>query len=268
MLGAFAAGAVASAQGKLDRVGEATRDGDASDDDEHEHDWDWSADIEGDVFDDALGAVIGWVLFTPFYLPRMSLEDGGAPGRFREYPYHDGPGYWRFRDPATLEPPRAWSLRPRVEVGSDFDDLERVGLGLQVEHASRFGLDTSWSRWREELVGGGTDRLDLGDVNLVYRFAQGERVAFRAGLGFNWLDDEIDSEFGLNATYGVELFPARPLTGALEFDLGRLGDATQAHFRAELGFVLERFGLFASFDHFDIDGVELRSYGLGLRGWM
>lgn len=265
-------GAGASAQGKLDRVSEAARDDDGHDDDEHdEHDpddWYWSGEDDGDFFDDPLGTLIGWTVLAPFLLPRMALEDPGETGRFLEYPYREGPGYWRFASADPLEQPRRWSLRPRVEAGTDFDDLERFGLGLVLEHASRFGLDATWNRWREDLGGGATDELDLGDLNLVYRFAQGSSTAFRAGLGLNALDDELGSEFGFNTTYGVEFFPARPLTGALELDFGTLGDATQLHFRAELGFVLERFGLSATFDHFDIDDVELHSFGLALRGWM
>ncbi len=262
---ALAAGSRASAQGKLERVREATRDGDG----EHDFD-DWLGNDEedGDWLIDPLSEVVGWTLLAPFVLPRRLLEDPGGSGTFLEYPYREGPGYWRFVDPAALDRPRPWSLRPRVEAGTDFDELERFGLGLQLEHASRFGLDLSWNRWREDLGAAGTDELDLGDLNLVYRFAQGPSTAFRAGLGLNALDDEFGSEFGLNTTYGVEFLPARPLAAGLELDLGTLGDATQVHFRAELGFVLERFGLFATFDHFDIDGVELRSFGLGLRGWI
>jgi len=32
--------------------------------------------------------------------------------------------------------------------------------------------------------------------------------------------------------------------------------------------VLERVSLFASFDYYEIDDAVLRSFGVGLRGWM
>ncbi len=270
LVGGDVGGCVAGAQGKLERASEAVRDDDDDDDDhedEHDDDWDEADWLLGGE-DDAFGTALGWIFLSPFLLPRLALTDEGAPGRFLEYPYQHGQGFWRVFDPTTLARQPRWSVRPRAEGGTDFDELERFGLGLELEHASRFGLDGAWNRWREDLGPAGTDELDLGDLNLVYRFAQSELVAFRAGIGLNWLDDDRGSEFGFNTTYGVQFFPARPLMGGLELDLGTLGDATQLHLRAELGLVLERFGLFASFDSFDLDGVELHSYGLGLRGWL
>lgn len=264
----LALGGPAQAQdGKLDRVSEAVRD----DDDHHHGDEDpWDDDddwyLEGTAADDALGTLLGWTILAPFALPRLVLEDAGAPGDFEAYPYREGRGYWRsLADPRDRQ---AWSFRPRAEVGTDFDDLERLGLAFDLEHESRFGLDTSWNRWREELSSGAPDdELDLADLNVVYRFAHSEGAAFRAGLGLNYLNDEIDHELGFNTTYAATFLPVRPLTLAFEGDLGTIGDATLVHLRGEAGFVLERFGLFASFDFFDIDDVELESWGVGLRGW-
>jgi hypothetical protein len=261
----LALGAVASAQdGKLDRVSETVRDHDHGESEvDSWDDDDWS--LESETVDDAIGSLIEWTVLVPFVLPRMVLHDAGGASDFAPFPYRDERGYWR-----TLDDPRgrqAWSARPRAELGTDFDDLERIGFGLDLEHASRFGLDTAWNRWREEVSSGATDELDLADLNLVYRFAHSEGAAFRAGLGLNYLNDEIDHELGFNSTYAATFLPARPLTLGFEGDLGTIGDATLVHLRAEAGFVLERFGLFASFDFFDIDDVELRSWGVGLRGW-
>lgn len=263
-------GTVLAAQdGKLEGVRDAVRgghDSNSSFDDDLFDDDDEGCEPEGDsLLDDTFGFLVSWTIEVPFRIPRALLEDEGADGGFAEYPYREGAGYWR--GPEARPDERAWSFRPRAELGTDFGDLERVGLALQVEHASRFGLDLAWNRWREELASGATDQLDLGDLNVVYRFAQGEHAAFRAGLGLAWLDDDRGQDLGFNTTYAAEFLPWEPLTAAFELDLGTLGDATQQHARVELGFVLERFGLFASLDWFDIGGVELRSYGLGLRGW-
>lgn len=260
--------ALAAQDGKLDAVRDAVRNGHDSD---VPHDYDDDFDDDPcepgghSLLDDTLGTLIAWTVQLPFWVPRGVLGDAGGDGGFAEYPYREGAGYWRGLEPRPDE--RLWSYRPRVELGTDFGDLERFGLALEVEHASRFGLDLAWNRWREELASGATDQLDLGDLNVVYRFAQGEHAAFRAGLGLAWLDDDRGQDLGFNTTYAAEFLPREPLTAAFELDLGTVGDATQQHARAELGFVLERFGLFASFDWFDIGGVQLRSYGLGLRGW-
>jgi hypothetical protein len=214
---------------------------------------------------DAVDTVLA-VLFFPFALPRELLRDGGGEARFARYPYAEGDegrGFWLRAGDGAAE----WSLRPRWELGGDLDDLERTGLGLELEHARRFGLDAAWSRWVEDVDGGGSDEVDLGDANLVYRFAQSPYAAFRAGLGVNVLDDKGGTELGLNATYGAHFLPARPLSAGFELDLGTSGGDGLLHLRAELGLVVSRFELLAAWDHFDVDGDELRSVALGLRAW-
>lgn len=270
-------GARAAQDGKLEDVRGEVRGGSDDEEPEPEHEWDddWKLpglfdDEEGRdpfeaLFDNTVGVVIEYTVLLPFAAPRQALADVGfARGAFQPYPQRDAPGYWLTGEAAAGG--RDWSSRPRAEFASDFDDLERVGFGLQLEHAGRFGFDGAWSRWREDL-GAGTDELDLYDANLVYRFAQGPRAAFRAGLGLNGLHDAGGDDLGLNATYGADFLVGEFATLGFELDLGTLGDARLLHLRPTLGLVLERFELFASFDHHDLDGAELRSYGLGLRAW-
>ena len=59
----------------------------------------------------------------------------------------------------------------------------------------------------------------------MFRFAQSPRSQWRAGIGFNWLDDPIDTNFGFNFTYGFDLFPRRPWVLSTELDWGTLGEA-------------------------------------------
>ena len=293
---AYALPAPLAAQGKLDEVSKTTRDGDH---DDHDHDGagdddglddflfdddeDWSASLIEDDF----GRTFAQIVLFPFSLPREILGDHGNRGcRFARKPYDDERGFWL----TPVEPPegeaeddsglpesvlqltepegRRASLRPRVELGSDFDDLERFGLALLFEHENRFGIDALWSRWREELPGSNTDELDLGDVNLVYRFAQGAHASARADLGLNFLDDDIDEELGFNVTYGGDILPVEPLVLSGELDWGTLGDATLLHLRGSAGVVLDHFELYAGVDYYEIDEVDLRAFSVGLRGWL
>lgn len=263
------AGASSAQSGKLEDVREEVRDGDGEPPEPWHEESFADAGDEGWFeiqFSDALDVIVQFTVLLPFFLPRQALGDRDLePGRFMEYPHQEGPGYWLDRDDAPWA--RSWSFRPRAELARDFDDLERVGLALQVEHASRFGLDASWNRWREDLDAAGTDELDLADANLVYRFAQGGHGAFRAGLGVNYLNDALDEEWGVNSTYGADFLVGRHASLALEGDLGTLGDATQTHARATLGLLIERFEIYASADYTEIDDEDLRSYGVGLRAW-
>ncbi|MSR64047.1 MAG: hypothetical protein EXS08_16620 [Planctomycetes bacterium] len=267
-------GALAAQDGKLDDVRDAVRDGDDHEHgDEHDHDYDDDYDwedalfeaVEDDWFGENVGGAFAFLVLLPFRGPREGLADEGfAPARFQEYPGRRGPGYWLA--PEDVHVDKRWSFRPRAELGSDFDDLERTGLALELEHENRFGLDLAWSRFREDL-GAVTDELDLADANLVFRFAQGPRAAFRAGLGVNYLNDSFGEDYGFNSTYAATFLPAERVTLGFEGDLGTLGDATLRHVRASLGFVLERFELYAAYDAWGLDSAELDSFSLGLRAW-
>jgi len=265
-------GALAAQDGKLDDVRDAVRDGDDHEHgDEHEYDDDddWEDALfdaaEESWFDESFGKAFTFVVLLPFRGPREGLEDAGfAPARFQEYPGRRGPGYWIAPDEARAD--KRWSFRPRAELGTDFDDLERTGLAFELEHENRFGLDVAWSRFHEDLAVG-TDELDLADVNLVYRFAQGPRAAFRAGLGVNYLNDTFGEDYGFNSTYAAMFLPAEHLTLGFEGDLGTLGDATLWHLRGSIGFALERFELYAAYDAWDVDSADLDSFSVGLRAW-
>jgi len=268
LVAVFATAGGLSAQGKLDQVHDSVHDGDDDQEDPFDDD-DWDDDEASDLellIGDPIGTAVEYTLFLPFYVPRIALGDETLDrAEFQDHPYDDGPGFWFEPEGAFSE--HDLSVRLALEYGSDFDDIERTGFALQLEHANRFGLEATWNRWHEDLDSGGTDELDLGDVNVVYRFAQSAKAAWRAGAGLNFLHDEIDSDLGANFTYGAEFFPKEPLSLGFELDLGTLGDATETHFRGRLGFLIHEFELYASFDHFDIDDEELHSYGLGLRGW-
>lgn len=257
-LAAFSAGAAAQ-DGKLERVSETVRDGFSAA--EPDGDWEW-----GGGFDDGMFALLfEFLMALPVEVPRALLHDEGSTAGFAERPYSGPAGFWLAEpDPGAS----AWSLRPRLEFGTDFGDLERTGLALQAEHASRLGFEVAWSHWSEDTGGGSRDELELGDANFVVRLAQGPTAAVRAGLGFNWLHDDYGSELGFNSTYAVELLPARPWHAGFELDLGTLGDAFYMHLRAEAGLLLGPLELYAAYDNFDLDGVDLDSLAVGLRGWL
>jgi len=280
-----------AAQGKLDKVSKTTRDDSDDDHDDGDPDDTFLFDDDegwtGSLLEDDFGRTFAQVVLFPFSLPREILGDHGNRGcRFARKPYDGERGFWitpeeppagEAEDDSGLpesvlrivEPEgRRASLRPRVEFGSDFDDLERFALAGLFEHENRFGIDALWSRWREELPGSNTDELDLGDVNLVYRFAQGAHGSARAGMGLNFLDDDIDEELGFNVTYGGDILPVEPLVLSGELDFGTLGDATLLHLRGSAGVVLDHFELYAGVDYYEIDEVDLRAFSLGLRGWL
>jgi len=260
------ANAAGAQDGRLDEVREEVRD--EHDDDEpssHSYDFDDDDDWFGALCGDSFALLFDGLLYLPFRAPRALLGDADFErATFQLYPGRAGAGYWLTGE--ERDDGRKLALRPRVELGSDFDDLERTAFGLELEHMSRFGLDLEWARWREDLGAGGTDELDLGEFDVVYRFAQGRSAAFFSGVGLNVLSDDVDTDYGVNATYGAT-FLGGPFTLGFDADLGTLGDATLTHLGATGGVVLDRFELFAGYDTWDIGDARLSSWSLGLRGW-
>jgi hypothetical protein len=166
---------------------------------------------------------------------------------------------------------RWWSARLDVDESNDFRGLNRVGGRLLLDTTTRFGLQTSWTWLHERLDADGpgraADDMVLGDVNGVYRFAQGERAEFRAGLGARILADGDHSHYGFNFTYGVDLFPVRPLILSATLDAGTLGSAGVFHARATAGVALSAFEVFAGYDYLRIGSVDLQGPVIGLRVW-
>ena len=231
------------------------------------------------------GKLVFYGLTSPLWLPYKALDDDLCTyDYFPRYPYHHVPGYmmsdpcevWD-EDPAcAADPmraskwpssPRTWSGRFRMEYADEFDDLRRVSGHLLVSTRSRFGLDTETGYFEERLPGGGQDELWLGDCNFVYRFAQGQHAQFRTGLGFNWLDDPVDTNFGVNFTYGADLFPCKPWVLSATIDWGTLEKAELFRFRTTGGVVLWGLEVYTGYEYLDIDSTQINGVIGGVRVW-
>jgi hypothetical protein len=210
-------------------------------------------------------------------------DDAGVEGYFRRYPYADGDPGFMYRD-GWSEPRPApgsdavevlglgrWSVRGLVEESNDFDGLNRATLHLLLETTSRLGLQTSWTYLQENLngcwCGRRWDEMVLGDVNLVYRFAQHDRAQFRAGIGARFLADNDLFRAGFNFTYGMDLYPVKPWVFSTTLDAGTLGHAGVFHIRATAGYMLNRFEIYGGYDYMRIGAVDLQGPVLGLRVW-
>jgi hypothetical protein len=163
--------------------------------------------------------------------------------------------------------PRTWAARLHVEYADEFNDVERVGGHLLLETRSRFGLDTETSYLEEKLPGGAQDELWLGDCNVVFRFAQGERAQFRTGLGFNYLDDPLDTNFGFNFTYGADFFPRKPWVVSATIDWGTLGEAELFRARTTGGVVVYGVEVYTGYEYLDIDATQMNGVLGGVRIW-
>lgn len=270
--------AAVAAQGSLSHARDAVRDdsSSSSDDDDdddgrhyghgrsHHHD-DW-CDDEDDELETLFAKMVAYAVTSPFWGPHVLVDEGfDVPCHFYGHPYDRG------RDGVMMigayDRPANHLTRLDIEYALDFDDLERVGGRVLWEHSSRFGVDASANFYQEDLAALDDDRLWIGDVNLVYRFAQCETFAMRTGIGMNWLADSIRGDAGFNFTYGADWFPRDPLIVSTEIDWGTLGDAEIFHGRATVGAVFDHVEVYTGYDYYELDGVGLDGIIAGLRVW-
>lgn len=218
-------------------------------------------DIEGTSGLLALSLVVAT---APFVGPYMWLDDSlSTPGYFPRFPYDDNDaGYLSLSAPGQHAKP--WAIRFGAEYAATFDDLEHVGGNLLVSTTSRLGVDTSFSRLREELDGG-HDELWLGDCNFVFRFAQSQWAEFRTGLGINWMDDRYGSELGFNFTYAMDFYPRKPWVLSSELDAGTLGHAGLFHFRTTAGIVVRNIELYTGYEYKGIGSTDWNALIGGVR---
>lgn len=148
-------------------------------------------------------------------------------------------------------------------IGSDFDGITTVGLGLHLQSLGSLGLDGSVTTLRESTEYY-RDHIWIGDVNLVYEVLARGDVRGRVGLGVNWLSDSWGAEAGFNLTAGVDLRLTDRVLISAEGDVGNLGDADFFHGRVNLARRFETCEWMLGVDHYNIGGAEVNSFFTGI----
>ena len=217
-----------------------------------------------------LGEQIALGVTAPFWGPRALLDDWGLPdGRFLAYPYEYGIGGYLLESRSELFPRArsSWGFRLQGEYGEDFDAIRRAGMRVLIETSSRFGVDAAAGYYREWLGVGLRDELWIGDVNLVYRFAQSDRLLLRSGGGLNYLTDAGSTDLGFNFTYGGDWFPRRPWIISADLDVGTLGKANLFHGRVTIGVGLRGIEFYSGYDYLDVGSTRIGTVIGGIRLW-
>ena len=222
--------------------------------------------FEEDPLDEAIDNVVLAALAAPYWIPYTMLDEpryerfAGYCEEYEASSYKDSEWFFRATDFVC-------SARAQFEYGTDFSRVQSVGTRLQVDFPRwRSTIDASWNNYYEDVFGGETDHLGLGDVNWVFRFAQHPRTVWRSGVGINWLIDH-DDDIGFNFTYGFDVLPIRPIVWSTDFDLGTLGHASLFRVRTTVGVQWLECELYTGFEYVDVEDAQVPVMLFGFRYW-
>jgi hypothetical protein len=213
------------------------------------------------------GPVVTAILSAPFSLPiRVAGDDWDHVTEFPDFPFADDVKGSLLVNNFDKVYKQSWTGTLQAIAIPQAHDIDRFGGRLLLDSASRFGIDTESNFWTKGLISKPSDELWTGDANLVFRFAESERVQWRAGAGVNWLSDSARTNTGINFTYGFDWFPVRPWTVSSVIDFGSLGHAGLFHNRTTVGAMIGPTELFAGYDYFAVGSATFHGPVAGV-GW-
>jgi hypothetical protein len=232
------------------------------------------------------GALVLYVLVAPWVGPHVALEpnDRGT-AVFESFPYaHGSRGLLRYREPTPTEgldgePENEASVQPppppgksvagqvRAEGGYVLGGVYRGALGGRLMLPGRLELDANVNGLMDPVENGGVDRATFGNAHVAVRFAQSEQVQFRTGLGYQQFADQYGVEPGIDFLYGFEAQLGAHLILSVSGNLGSAGHALVGQIRGSLGVMLDRFEIYAGYDHISIGDVPLGGPAAGIRAW-
>lgn len=195
---------------------------------------------------------------------------------FLPYPYADRREGYMVRAAADEPVPkdsRRVAFQVAAEGGYLYEDVWRASARARFMLSRFYGqfrydflLEGPTPRLDGDLEVSGTvrDRLHFTTFELGPQFSPGERLSVRLGLAGNLMFDDQRSlpqqpttTPGIGAVLGVDLYPVRPLVFSGRGAVMRLGDALYLEARATVGVSLNRFELFAGYDHRQVGPVHL-----------
>jgi hypothetical protein len=234
------------------------------------------ADAAQDAATQAAGALIFYALAVPWTVPHLAAEpDGWTSATYERYPYADGARSAVRIGPSdeaiengAIAPPRARDVALQLTADESYlvTNLWRTSIAGRLQLPGRMELDSTWSIYFEPIQGGTTDVAAMGTTHAAFRFAQSEAVQLRTGLGLRTWTGPDGTKTGFDASYGFDIYWARPLLTSVTLDFGNLGSAFVFQVRGTIGVTLDRVELFGGYDHVAMKNLDDSRLGVGLGG--
>lgn len=240
--------------------------------------WSWDDDDDDCDCDDDGPGLLGLLLGAA---ASNEESDGDASivdekRGFLPYPYADGrPGYMVRAEPGdeVSEDTHHAVFRFGTEGGYLYEDVWRSSTQFRFMLPRFYGqlrfdhfLEGPTPRLDGDLEVRGTvrDRLNFLNLELGPQFSAGEHLAVRFGvLGNLMFDDRRSLPEDITMTHGVggvlefDVYPVRPVVFSGRGVVQKLGKTVMFEGRATAGVMLNRFEIYAGYDHRQIGDVHL-----------
>lgn len=153
------------------------------------------------------------------------------------------------------------------EGARDWDGVYQGTLGLGLQFAGEFGVETRGSLWHEPLAGP-DDALFFWDGNVLFEIPASRQAQMYLGVGLRGLFDptgESKAKGGMHGLLRFDVYPTRPLVLRVATTLGGINHAFIAEGQATLGIQLQRFELYGGYNAWIIGETKLHGPLLGVR---
>ena len=219
----------------------------------HDHYFDDGDDSTGELELFFLSNMVAaWILSLPVTVPQAILGDDQTPGGFIKYPFARAHTGSMMMNPMQGDAVESSHLRIRVDYADNFIAQQKISTHFIFELRNRLGVDASFDYLRESVAVGQHEQLWVGDVNMVWRFAQAENAQMRIGLGMNWQRTFVGTENGINFTYGGDFYLSEPQVISADLDWGRLGSAGLFRIRTTYGRQIARAKVYVGHEYLSI----------------
>lgn len=220
--------------------------------------------------DGALLLFASILLASPWWVPHRVLDDPCLDG-YARFPYERGAGLLASRAcaPEAAAEARKLAFDAALESGFTLSRVLSTSAQLRLQLPRRVEFDTRVSLLRDLAELPRENALGMTS-HIAFRFARARRVDFRTGVGLRLYRFDV-TLLGVDFLYAFDAYLGRGLIARVELHGGSLGQALAAQARATLGIMVERFELYAGYDHTGFwSGQESARLGgpvAGVRAW-
>ncbi len=205
------------------------------------------------------------IVLAPYVLAHAYLDE--SPAWFVDYPYSNGNLGNMIAAKTKPAGCRNESFQVRLEHGWEHERVRRYTGRVLAEWANGVGTSMTGSWLSERSTDGQRDNLSFVEPHVQLRYVQGTGVQLRIGGGPIVMFDSEQTDVGYSFSNEAEIFPGSQLIISPGISAGRIHGTGIVQWRIAVGYIIERWEVYAGYDDRRIGSVSFRSLSSGVRVW-